>query len=378
MGNKIIHLSALEPSGLIGKIPANLLNQPILNPLIEAGPEVWRTLRNRIQELFSDGNQALWGSINPESCLVEMNSATLHLPIHIGDYTDFYSSEYHATNVGVMLRDPKNALMPNWKHLPVGYHGRSSSIVVSGTNFHRPKGQMKPANLDSPIFGPSKQLDIELETAFVMGKNTKMGSQVGVDEAEDFMFGMMLFNDWSARDLQTWEYAPLGPFLGKNFCSTVSPWIVTFDALKPFQEPMPHIQEPAVLPYLAQNNPWTYDIKLEVEFLLKEGQSKIISVSNQKFLYWTMNQQLAHHTVNGCPMRVGDLLASGTISGPTQDSLGCLLEITKRGQNPVSFDNGLQRSFMEDGDSVIIRGHCSKGDIRVGFGEVRGTVLPAL
>lgn len=378
LGNQIIHLSALENLGLLNGISPGLLVSPVLNPLIEAGPEVWKILRNRVQTLFLDGNQSLWGSSDPTSVLIEMNSATLHLPIEIGDYTDFYSSENHAANVGSMFRDPQNPLLPNWKHIPVGYHGRTSSIVVSGTNFHRPKGQIKPADSEKPIFGPSRQMDLELETAFIVGKSTKMGESIAVDEAESFMFGMVLFNDWSARDIQSWEYVPLGPFLGKNFCSSMSPWVVSFDALAPFRQSVESKQQPAVLPYLDQKSRWTYDIHLEVEFALPDGNSKIISHSNQKYLYWTMNQQLAHHTINGCPMRVGDLLASGTISGPTSDSLGCLLEITRRGQNPVDFGNGTTRNFMEDGDTMILRGFCQKDEIRVGFGEVRGTVLPAL
>lgn len=378
LGNQIVHLAALHELGLLVGVSKEVLMAPVLNPIMEAGPLVWRSIRNRVQALFTEGNQSLWGNVSLEACLVNSGDATLHLPIRIGDYTDFYSSENHAANVGSMFRDPQNPLLPNWKHIPVGYHGRSSSIVVSGTNFHRPKGQIKPPDAANPVFSPSRQMDLELETAFVIGKNTQMGESIGVDDAENYMFGMMLFNDWSARDLQSWEYVPLGPFLGKNFCSSVSPWVVSFDALAPFRLPIETPQDPAVLPYLDQKNRWTYDIQLEAEFVLKDGQSKIISKSNQKYLYWTMNQQLAHHTINGCPMRVGDLLASGTISGPTNDSLGCLLEITRRGQNPVVFENGATRNFMEDGDTMILRGYCEKDGVRVGFGEVSGTVLPAL
>jgi fumarylacetoacetase len=307
-----------------------------------------------------------------------MQTASLHLPVHIGDYTDFYSSEYHAANVGAMFRDPQNPLLPNWKHIPVGYHGRSSSIVVSGTDFHRPYGQFKAPAEELPSFGAAKQVDMELETAFIISRNTPLGSRIGVDEAEDSIFGMLLFNDWSARDLQSWEYVPLGPFLGKNFCSSVSPWVVSMEALKPFRVHMPEKQEPEVLPYLKQKNRWTYDIQLEAEFCTAEGQKKTITRTNQKYLYWSMNQQLAHHTINGCPMRTGDLLASGTISGPDADSLGCLLEITRRGQNPVHFEGGLQRNFMQDGDRITLRGFAEKNGIRVGFGEVTGKLLPAL
>ena len=381
LGNHIVHLAAFVRSGLMGEEVwpyKETLLAPVLNPLIEAGPEAWRILRNRVQMVFSVGNEALWAQYVPDRLMIEMSEATMFLPIHIGDYTDFYSSEYHAANVGAMFRDPANPLLPNWKHIPVGYHGRSSSIVVSGTNFHRPHGQIKPPTAEVPFFGPSKQMDLELETAFVISKNTAMGSQIGVDEAEDSIFGMVLFNDWSARDIQAWEYVPLGPFLGKNFCSSASPWVVTMDALKPFRTKMPDVQEPPVLDYLKQKDRWTYDINLEANLILNDGQSATISKTNQRFLYWSMNQQLAHHTVNGCPMRVGDLLASGTISGPTTDSLGCLLEITKRGQQPIVFPNGVSRNFLEDGDSIEIKGWAEKDGIRVGFGKVIGTVLPPI
>jgi fumarylacetoacetase len=381
LGNSIVHLAALQDSGLLKDEHAGLktaLHSPTLNALMECGPAVWKGLRLRVQELFTEGNQAQWNGLNPQEVLVEMQAANLHMPVHIGDYTDFYSSEYHAANVGSMFRDPQNPLLPNWKHIPVGYHGRSSSIVVSGTDFHRPYGQFKAPADELPSFGASKQVDMELETAFIISRNTSLSSRIGVDEAEDSIFGMLLFNDWSARDLQSWEYVPLGPFLGKNFCSSVSPWVVSMEALKPFRVPMSEKQEPAVLPYLEQKNRWTYEINLEAEFETGNGQKKTITRTNQKYLYWSMNQQLAHHTINGCPMRIGDLLASGTISGPDPDSLGCLLEITRRGQNPVHFEDGSQRNFMQDGDRITLRGYAEKDGIRVGFGEVTGKVLPAL
>jgi fumarylacetoacetase len=381
LGDSIIHLAALQESGLTevsDEVIKPALHAASLNALMDCGPSVWKALRLRVQELFSEGNQALWNGINPESVLVAMKEATMHMPVHIGDYTDFYSSEYHAANVGAMFRDPQNPLLPNWKHLPVAYHGRSSSIVVSGTDFHRPYGQFKAPADELPSFGPSRQIDLELETAFIVARNTQPGSRIPVDEGEDWIFGMLLFNDWSARDLQSWEYVPLGPFLGKNFCSSVSPWVVSMDALKPFRVPMTEIQQPAVLPYLQQKNRWTYDICLEAEFETAGGQKKNICRTNQKYLYWSMNQQLAHHSINGCPMRSGDLLASGTISGPDPDSLGCLLEITRRGQNPVHFEDGSQRNFLQDGDRITLRGYAKKDGIRVGFGEVTGKVLPAL
>jgi fumarylacetoacetase len=381
LGGYIVHLAALQEFGLLSDGGEELkiaLKSNTLNALMECGPVVWKGLRLEVQQLFSEGNQSLWKGKDHHAVLVNMQTASLHLPVHIGDYTDFYSSEYHAANVGAMFRDPQNPLLPNWKHIPVGYHGRSSSIVVSGTDFHRPYGQFKAPAEELPSFGAAKQVDMELETAFIISRNTPLGSRIGVDEAEDSIFGMLLFNDWSARDLQSWEYVPLGPFLGKNFCSSVSPWVVSIEALKPFRVHMPEKQEPEVLPYLKQKNRWTYDIQLEAEFCTAEGQKKTITRTNQKYLYWSMNQQLAHHTINGCPMRTGDLLASGTISGPDADSLGCLLEITRRGQNPVHFEGGLQRNFMQDGDRITLRGFAEKNGIRVGFGEVTGKLLPAL
>jgi fumarylacetoacetase len=381
LGGNIVHLAALQECGLLhdgGEVLKTALLSHTLNALMECGPAVWKGLRLRVQELFSEGNQTLWKGTDPHSVLVKMQNASLHLPVHIGDYTDFYSSEFHAANVGAMFRDPQNPLLPNWKHIPVGYHGRSSSIVVSGTDFHRPYGQFKSPADELPSFGAAKQVDMELETAFIISRNTPLGSRIGVDEAEDSIFGMLLFNDWSARDLQSWEYVPLGPFLGKNFCSSVSPWVLSMEALIPFRVPMPEKQEPEVLPYLKQKNRWTYDIQLEAEFATADGQKKTIARTNQKYLYWSINQQLAHHTINGCPMRIGDLLASGTISGPDTDSLGCLLEITRRGQNPVHFEDGSQRNFMQDGDRITLRGFAEKNGIRVGFGEVTGKLLPAL
>ena len=380
LGDFVVHLAALEQAELLDKSWSfgDCLTKPSLNELVENGPAAWRALRLRVQSLYSSDSQTLWNGKNPMDFLIPISDVKLHLPVTIGDYTDFYSSEYHASNVGAMFRDPANPLLPNWKHIPVGYHGRSSSIVVSGTNFNRPMGQTKPPTADTPFYGPSRQVDMELETAFIMGRATGMGQRIGVDEAEDFIFGMALFNDWSARDIQSWEYVPLGPFLGKNFCSSLSPWIITMDALAPFRLPMEEKQQPEALPYLQQRNRWTYDICLEAELKTEAGQTTKLSSTNQKYLYWSMNQQLAHHTVNGCPMRVGDVLASGTISGPTPDSLGCLLEITKRGQNPVNLPGGITRNFMEDGDSITLKGWCEKEGIRVGFGSVTGALLPAL
>lgn len=375
LGNHIVHLAALNEGGLLGesyRAVQKALESPSLNALLEVGLRLTRQLRWDVQTLFTGTRP---DTFTDEKYLVPMAGATLHLPVQVGDYTDFYSSEYHATNVGKLFR-PDNPLMPNWKHMPIGYHGRSSSIVVSGTDFIHPSGQIKPPTAEAPFFSPSRQVDLELETGFIIGRHSPMGLPISPSQAVDYIFGMVLFNDWSARDIQSWEYQPLGPFLGKNFCSSMSPWVVTMEALEHFKVPLPP-QEPAVLDYLKMENDWLLDIHLEAEFVLSSGAAKTITQTNQKYLYWSMNQQLAHHTINGCPMRIGDLLASGTISGPSPDSLGCLLESTRRGQEPVAFSDGSTRTFMQDGDRITIRGFAEKDGIRVGFGEVTGQMLPA-
>jgi fumarylacetoacetase len=306
-----------------------------------------------------------------------MKDVELLLPVEIGDYTDFYSSREHATNVGTMLRGPDKALMPNWLHLPVAYHGRSSSIVVSGTDLHRPHGQSKPESADSPLFGPCRSVDFELEMGCFIGTGNVLGSPIPVDRAPEHVFGMVLVNDWSARDIQAWEYVPLGPFLAKNFCTSVSPWVVTLDALEPFRTTGP-AQDPTPFPYLRTTGPQTYDIRLEVLLqTAKTTESRRICSSNFKHLYWNVAQQIAHHTSNGCNLRTGDLLASGTISGPTPDSYGSMLELSWRGSRPIDLGNGETRSFLQDGDRVTFRAWCEGAGYRVGFGEVTGQVLPA-
>ncbi|MBP7408648.1 MAG: fumarylacetoacetase, partial [Flavobacteriales bacterium] len=312
-----------------------------------------------------------------QKALVPASEVTMHVAAHIGDYTDFYSSRQHAYNVGCMFRDPANALLPNWLHLPVGYHGRASSILATEVNFHRPCGQFKPAPDAAPVFGPTRQLDFELEMGFLTYEGKPIGQRIATAEAEDHIFGLALFNDWSARDIQAWEYVPLGPFLGKNFASSISPWVVTLDALEPFRVPGP-VQDPAVLPYLHYTGNKHYDIRLEVAILNASGSETIISRSNFKHLYWNMAQQLAHHTVNGCNVRAGDLMASGTISGDAPESYGSMLELAWKGTKPVKLNDGSERTFIEDGDTVIMRGYCAKDGLRIGFGEVRATVLPAI
>jgi fumarylacetoacetase len=308
--------------------------------------------------------------------LIPMNDVEMMLPVEIGDYTDFYSSEQHATNVGTMFRGPENALKPNWKHLPVGYHGRASSVVVSGTDLHRPQGQTIPNDDENPVFGPSKLLDFELEVGFLPGQGNKLGDRISVKNAREHIFGLMLVNDWSARDIQKWEYVPLGPFLAKNWATSVSPWIVSLDALEPFKTEGPE-QDPQPLPYLQTDQGW-YDIDLEV-YLQGEDMDEphCISRSNYKNLYWSMNQQLAHQTVTGCNVQPGDLYASGTISGDTKDAYGSMLELTWKGENPLQFPNGEERKFIEDGDTITMTGYGQADGYRIGFGEVSGHILPA-
>ncbi len=346
------------------------LENEYLNDFIALGKNVTQSVRMEVQKSLCDDQSPLKNS----SALISMGDVTMHLPVKIGDYTDFYSSIEHATNVGKMFRDPENALLPNWKHLPVGYHGRSSSIIVSGTDIHRPKGQTKPPE-GNPVYGPSSRMDFELEMGFIIGKATQLGDQITTENAMDHIFGMVLFNDWSARDIQKWEYVPLGPFLGKSFASSISPWVVTMEALEPFQVDGP-TQDPLVLDYLSSDAK-NYDINLTVEIEPEGSESTVVSTSNFKYMYWNMAQQLAHHTVNGCNVNVGDMMASGTISGKSPDSFGSMLELSWAGKNPVPLNDGSERTFLQDGDTVSMKGHCEKEGIRVGFGEVRSKLLPA-
>ena len=376
LGNHVIHLSALFSAGYLSNIPydASDFSSDTLNPIINRGKSPSRLLRARISELFQSDSAELQECVSDHAdCIVDMSSVTMHMPVHVGDYTDCYSSEDHARNVGKMFRDPENALLPNWKHMPVAYHGRASSIVVSGTPIRRPHGQLKPSETEPPIYGPSRLLDFELEMAFITHPGKPLGTPITTSEADDYIFGLVLFNDWSARDIQKWEYIPLGPFLGKNFASSISPWIVTLDALHPYRVPGP-VQDPKVLPYLEYSGDSHYDIDLEVEITTPAGDSKVVCRSNFKHMYWNMRQQLAHHTVNGCNIRGGDMIASGTISGPEEGSFGSMLEISWKGTKPVPMPDGSERRFINDGDTVKMRG--SNGTI--GFGEVSGELLPAL
>ncbi|MBI3511372.1 MAG: fumarylacetoacetase [Bacteroidetes bacterium] len=379
IGDFILDLSVVAEFGYFDAIAFDkkVFSSSSLNNFISLGKNITNKVRERVSELLDIKSKSLQSQVAArEKCLVPMNDVTLLLPVHIPDYTDFYSSIDHATNMGKMFRDPANALLPNWKHIPVGYHGRASSIVVSGKNFHRPHGQLKPADAEVPIYGETKLLDFELETAFVIGKATEMGDTISTENADEYIFGMVLFNDWSARDIQSWEYVPLGPFLAKNFCSVMSPWIVTLEALEPFRT-KGYEQEPKVLPYLEYSGEKNIDIQLEVSIANEKNEENIVCHSNFKYMYWTMEQQLAHHTVNGCNMNVGDLLASGTISGPEEGSFGSMMEITWRGTKPVKMKDGSERKFINDGDSVILRGYAEKNGVRIGFGECRSKVLPA-
>lgn len=370
IGDHIVNLAAAAESGLFGKrrFFKKLFEQPVLNAFIALGKPVTNRIRRKVQDWLCLSETP----DNAAAILVERRAVRMLLPIHVGDYTDFYSSIEHATNVGKMFR-PDNPLLPNWRWIPVGYHGRASSIVVDGTPIRRPHGQILPKGEETPVFSPSRQLDFELEMAFVIGKENPLGQPVPVEKAEEYIFGLVLFNDWSARDLQRWEYVPLGPFLGKNFGSSISPWIVPLEALKPFRIKGPK-QNPPPLDYLRTTGARNCDIELEVAIQPENGAETVVCRSNARYLYWSMAQQLAHHTVNGCNLRVGDLLASGTISGPTPDSFGSMLELSWAGQKPLTLADGSTRTFLLDGDTVVLRGWARKDGLRVGFGEVRGKV----
>lgn len=375
IGNKIVDVLELANNGFID-FDTTLFDTDKLNDFMALGRPVAGKLRNRLQELLNENNDELRDSTHRGSIMVNISEAVMHMPVQVGDYTDFYSSEDHARNVGTMFRDPNNALLPNWKHLPVGYHGRASSIVVSPAEIHRPKGQTKSDDAEAPSFGPTRLFDFELEMAFITCKQTKLGESIPIDEAENAIWGMVIFNDLSARDIQKWEYVPLGPFLAKNFGSVISPWVVTMDALEPFRT-KGYEQDPEVLPYLKPSKDANFDIHLEVALQPENGEAQTICTSNYKFMYWNMNQQLTHQTVNGCNINVGDMYASGTISGPEENQYGSMLELTWRGTKPITLSDGSERKFMQDGDTCIMRAYSEKEGVRVGFGEAIVKILPA-
>lgn len=376
IGNTVINLHQLAKLGYFD-VDSDVFKSYKLNKFIKLGKSFTRQVRDEVSAIFSLENAANKDNEKIQTALYNSNEVEMLMPIRVGDYTDFYSSEQHAYNVGCMFRDPNNALLPNWKHIPVGYHGRSSSIVVSGTPIHRPKGQQKPNDNEPPVFGPCKLLDFELEMAFVTYNGKAMGQSISTKEADDYIFGMCIFNDWSARDIQKWEYVPLGPFLAKNFASSISPWIVTLDALEPFRVSGP-VQEPKVFDYLQYEGNKHIDINLEVAIQLENTKEKVVSNSNYKYMYWNMNQQLAHHTVNGCNIKAGDMMASGTISGNDESAYGSMLEISWKGSKSIAMPDGSERKFILDNDTVIMRGFAQKNGVRVGFGEVKTKVLPTV
>lgn len=379
IGDYVIDLSLLHEKGFFEELllPPGIFRRSVLNDFLALGRTKIGAVRGRVSDLLRKEQKGLSrSSAVVDQALVSQDEVKMLMPVRVPNYTDFYSSEEHAFNVGSMFRDPERALLPNWKHLPVGYHGRASSIVVSGTDIRRPRGQIKSADSAGPEFSATRKLDFELELAFITCGENELGEPIAIDRAEDYIAGMVLFNDWSARDIQQWEYVPLGPFLGKNFASSVSPWIVTIDALEPFRVAGP-LQSPAVLPYLACGGGSNFDITLEVDIQPKHAEPILLCRSNAKYLYWSMRQQLAHHTVNGCNVQVGDMYASGTISGPSPGSFGSLLELSWNGQKPLRMADESERTFLEDGDTVIMRAFAQRHGVRIGFGECRGTVVPS-
>ena len=378
IGDTAIDLGALHQLGYFDGIPLtdDIFLQDTLNDFIADGRKTWRAVRDRIAEIFDSNNKTLKeNKHHKEIVLFRLDEIEMQLPVQIGDYTDFYSSIEHATNVGSMFRDADNALLPNWLHIPIAYHGRSSSIIPSGIPVHRPQGQMLPNGAEVPVFGPSKLVDFELEMAFITTDANDLGEPIPIAEAEEYIFGLVMLNDWSARDIQKWEYVPLGPFLAKNFASSISPWIVTLDALEPYRVESPKPIKPQ-LEYLQYKGKKSYDIHLEVAIRPSGAKETVVCKSNFKHMYWNMSQQLAHHTINGCPINSGDMMGSGTISGPTPDSYGSMLELSWKGEKPIKMKDGSERTFINDNDTVIMRGFCEKDGTRIGFGEVSTKLLP--
>ena len=378
IGDRILDLAVIEAAGLL-PTPRPVFDHPSLNAFMALGPSVWSATRRAVSKLLAAGAPALRDDAALKaSALQDRAGATLHMPFQVTEYTDFYASKEHATNVGTMFRDPDNALMPNWLHIPIGYNGRASSVVVSGTDVHRPWGQIKKPDSAAPTFAPCGKLDIELEIGAVVGTPNALGQPVTVEHANAMIFGYVLLNDWSARDIQVWEYQPLGPFQSKAFATTISPWVVTQEALAPFRVDGPQ-QDPEPLPYLAQQGPNNFDLNLEVSMRPDgAGDPAVICRTNFKHMYWSSAQQLAHHAICGCAMRTGDLLGSGTISGPTPDSYGSLLELTWNGRDPLEMPDGSKRTFIHDGDTLTLSGWCGGEGHRIGFGEAAGTVRPAV
>jgi fumarylacetoacetase len=378
IGDHILDLSVLEAEGLLRPSAAErVFDRRALNPFMALGPQAWSETRARLSQLLQHDNAKLRDDADlRRRALIEIRSCQFKLPAEISGYADFYASKEHASNVGSLFRDPSNPLPANWVHMPIGYNGRPSTIVVSGTPVRRPLGQIKPPNSAAPVFSACQKLDFELEMGAFVGQNSEMGTPLRADQAEKMLFGYVLLNDWSARDIQQWEYVPLGPFQGKVFATSISPFIVTTEALEPFRVAGP-VQDPAPLPYLRYDKPANYDLQLEVAIQPERSQPQTISRTNFKYIYWSTVQQLLHHAIGGCWMRVGDLLGGGTVSGQTPDSLGSLLELTLNAKRPIRFADGLERTFLEDGDEVVMRGWCQGNGYRIGFGDVRGKIVPA-
>lgn len=369
IGNQIIDLAVLFELGFFeDKIHANIFNHEYLNAFIALGKDSWRFVRNKIHSLLSE--DSAFFKNNHDKFLVPQSEAVMYVPVKVGDYTDFYSSEEHASNVGKMFRPTMDPLLPNWKHMPIAYHGRSSSIITTNTPVKRPYGQILRG--EDVIYSASQTLDIEIELGFIIGKENPLGIPVNINEADDYIFGAVLLNDFSARDIQRWEYQPLGPFLGKNFATSISPWIVPYEALKEFMTDAPE-QKPSVLPYLQQNTRKNFDIEIQFD-IETETNKAMVAVTNSKYLYWTAEQQIAHHTVNGCNLRVGDLLGTGTISGTEKNSLGSLLELTWNGKEKLKIGDE-ERTFLQDGDTTVLSAVCKKGDKQIGFGELRNKII---
>lgn len=378
IGDYVLDLWELQQDGRLDVGEAGVFAAGTLNPFMALGPKVWSKTRARISELLRHDNPELRDNDElRRRALVPMADVKLHMPIAVAGYTDFYSSKEHATNVGVMFRGKDNALQPNWLHMPIGYNGRASTVVVSGTKVRRPRGQLKPPSAEVPSFGPCKRLDFELEMGVVIGQKSPMGEMLTEAQAEDMIFGFVILNDWSARDIQQWEYVPLGPFQAKAFGTSISPWVVTREALEPFRVHGP-AQDPVPLPYLQQARPNNYDLQLDVGLRAAPmNEAATICRTNFKYMYWSSVQQLVHHASSGCAMNVGDLLGCGTISGPDKHERGSLLEISWNGTEPVELASGVKRTFLEDGDSLVMRGWCQGNGYRVGFGEVEGTITAA-
>lgn len=375
IGNAVFDLTRAESAGLFVNtgLEHDTFRSTTLNPFLNHARGVWSMVRSRITEILDAANPTGEEFCTTHHLIVE-HPVSMRMPIDVGDYVDFYSSEHHATNVGEIFRPDGDPLLPNWKHLPVGYHGRAGTVVVSGTDIYRPHGQQR--GQDGPTFGPTTKLDIELEVGFVVGHGQELGTPTLVDDAEHHIFGMVLVNDWSARDVQAWEYVPLGPFLGKSFATTISPWIIPMEALEPFRS-APPTQAPEPLEYLRSDTRRGFDIDLEVALTPEESdKASIICATSFSSMYWTVDQQLAHATVNGATARAGDLFASGTVSGPTRGQFGSLLESTWNGTDPLTLADGTTRTFLEDGDTVAITGTCSApGEVPIGFGSCKGTIV---